>query len=92
MPRFKWPLRCPVVCWGIDNEIRCDLELLGRVFCAGSLGTAICRSQDAVMVSTLARNRERNSKQCYGVGFQGIVRNADMLLHMKGRIVSHGSF
>lgn len=89
MSRFKCPLRCPVVCWGIDNEIGCDLDLLGWVFCAGSVGTAICRSHDAVMVST----PERNSKQCYGVVFEGIVRNADvLLLHMKrtGR-VSHGS-
>ena len=54
MSRFKCPLCCLVVCWGIDNEIGCALELLDWVFCAGSVGAAICRSLDdkvAVIVS-----------------------------------------
>lgn len=55
MSRFKCPLCCLVGCWGIDSEIGCALELLDPVFCAGSVGAAICRSLDdkvAVIVST----------------------------------------
>lgn len=61
MSRFKCPLRCPVVCWGIDNEIGCDMELLDLVFCAGSVGAAICTSDDdkvAVIVSTEVPRRD----------------------------------
>lgn len=62
MSRFKCPLRCPEVFWGIDKEIGCDMELLNLLLCAGSVGAAICRSEDdkvAVIVSTEVRTTNR---------------------------------